>query len=881
MSKFTRHTQSSSHKKCILNLAIRKQSHLNSFISRGLIKEDEDRKKLFRAAFNMANLLEPISHWTSHLLELSLSNAFGPDPQLNSDGKFMMKHRSRPMGELYQSYISSLFYKQLRNDILKSPFYGILFDESTDIGVKQHMIVYIRYLAPSTPTVLQTSSSSRSFAAGCEPKTAFLGLLGCKGGADADGLFNLLYHFLFTVVGLEKSKLVSVCSDGASVLTGNKQGVITKIKQAISPYIISTHCIAHRLQLATKLSDTSVSEQSWFVSIIHVLFSHFSKSVVRTNHLAQIQTDIGVKTLKLIEPSATRWLALSEAVNRVISNLEVLMIYTTSSVDKRPASQRSVETALARASQVVLKRKEAIELQNKAMADAADSLFQFASHQVQDHQSTSSSVHMVVDSSSYDSDSDSDSDSSSESDSSDDSDSGAPVAASRAKSSRARAPNLDAGLSVKERKKQKDNRKQALSRAETEDIIYTDRNSSSEASLFARLHLQIHSFRFVMWAFSFGPIISIFHDLSLLFQREDILSTDLAPMLQKVYTQIAFKCHLDVAQLKLLGTLEPEAAAEFCASWKLNFGNYPDVVKKFWAEVNQISERDPFSLSFSFSGFQTGSKQAPSAHDIYFLRSASDDLALFNTGFKNFIYQCMKNLSAYFPNTESLMNLFNAFSMFCIHDRYDQITHAARNSKEGSIDAMNIYWNLNTEELKFLHNHFTTTSKITPILSVNQVTFRERTSDEKTDSLPLLSCTFDELLAEWRMVIDYISSLPPAETAFKVQNFWCSSLGLFQRSPIRDSVPNVLKLVQVFFCVSLSNAPCERGFSTLNAIKTALRSCLSNQCTDKLMRIKLTSIVLKITMLNLDYAALLQEMKLGEQQSPPHNSVINFLKEFN
>jgi hypothetical protein len=866
-------------------LAIRKQNHLNSFISRGLIKEDEDRKKLFRAAYNMANLLEPISHWTSHLLELSLSNAFGPDPQVNCDGKFLMKHRSRFMGELYQSYISSFFYNQLKNDILLSPFYGILFDESTDIGVKQHMIVYIRYLAPSTPTVMQKSSTARPFA-GYEPKTAFLGLLGCKGGADADGLFNLLYHFLFTVVGLEKSKLVSVCSDGASVLTGNKQGVITKIKQAISPYIISTHCIAHRLQLATKLSDTSVSEQKWFVSIIHVLFTHFSKSVLRSNLLAQIQTDIGAKILKLIEPSATRWLALSEAVNRVILNLEVLMLYTTTSVDKRPAAQRSVETALARASQVVLKRKEAIELQNKAMADAANSLFQFASHQVQDHQSTSSSVHMVVDSSSYDSDSDSDSSSESDSSdsSSDDSDSGAPVAASKAKSSRAHAPNLDAGLSVKERKKQKDNRKQALSRAETDDIIYTDRNSSSESSLFARLHLQIHSFRFVMWAFSFGPIISILHDLSLLFQREDILSTDLAPMLQKVYTQIAFKCHLDVATLKTLGSLGPEAAAEFCASWKLNFSNCSDVVKKFWDEANQISEREPFSLSFSFSGFQAGSKQAPSAHDIYFLRSASDDLALFNTGFKNFIYQCMKNLTAYFPNTESLMNLSNAFSMFCIHDRYDQITRAAQNAKDGSIDAMNIYWNLSIVELKFLYDHYSTTSPITPILSVDQVTFRERTSGEKADSLPLLSCTFDELLTEWRMVIDFISSLqlpPDAETALKMQNFWCSSLGLFQRSPIRDSVPNVLKLVQVFFCVLLSNAPCERGFSILNAIKTALRSRLSNQCIDKLMRIKLTSSVLKITMLNLDYAALLQEMKLGEQQSPPHNSVINFLKEFN
>ena len=51
-------------------------------------------------------------------------------------------------------------------------------------------------------------------------------------------------------------KLFGVATDGASVMTGVRSGVTTRMKER-NPFIVATHCIAHRLALASgKAADT-------------------------------------------------------------------------------------------------------------------------------------------------------------------------------------------------------------------------------------------------------------------------------------------------------------------------------------------------------------------------------------------------------------------------------------------------------------------------------------------------------------------------------------------------------------------------------------------------------------------------------------------------
>ena len=48
-----------------------------------------------------------------------------------------------------------------------------------------------------------------------------------------------------------RNKTVGMSTDGASVMTGIRNGVVTKIKADV-PHLISVHCIAHRLELGIK-----------------------------------------------------------------------------------------------------------------------------------------------------------------------------------------------------------------------------------------------------------------------------------------------------------------------------------------------------------------------------------------------------------------------------------------------------------------------------------------------------------------------------------------------------------------------------------------------------------------------------------------------------
>ena len=70
------------------------------------------------------------------------------------------------------------------------------------------------------------------------------------------------------LVPLEHKKLAGGATDGASVMVGTSSGVVTTIKHII-PKFISTHCSAHRLQLAACDAAESTSSIKQFQSIVN------------------------------------------------------------------------------------------------------------------------------------------------------------------------------------------------------------------------------------------------------------------------------------------------------------------------------------------------------------------------------------------------------------------------------------------------------------------------------------------------------------------------------------------------------------------------------------------------------------------------------------
>jgi hypothetical protein len=108
-----------------------------------------------------------------------------------------------------------------------------MIDESTDISVLGHFVIFTIFLE------------------GGVAKTNFIGLLWILNGQKSLGvIFDLLVIIgALKTWGLDMIKCVAFGSDGASTTVGKKTCVATFLKK-VNHFLISTHCVAHRANLA-------------------------------------------------------------------------------------------------------------------------------------------------------------------------------------------------------------------------------------------------------------------------------------------------------------------------------------------------------------------------------------------------------------------------------------------------------------------------------------------------------------------------------------------------------------------------------------------------------------------------------------------------------
>jgi hypothetical protein len=90
--------------------------------------------------------------------------------------------------------------------------------------------------------------------------------------AKAEDIFDAVVKLERKQLPLEK--LIGMATDGASVMKGERNGVTTKMKRK-NHFLISTHCIAYRLALASGKAAYSVSYLKQYVNTIYKYF-HYS-----------------------------------------------------------------------------------------------------------------------------------------------------------------------------------------------------------------------------------------------------------------------------------------------------------------------------------------------------------------------------------------------------------------------------------------------------------------------------------------------------------------------------------------------------------------------------------------------------------------------------
>ena len=84
-------------------------------------------------------------------------------------------------------------------------------------------------------------------------------------------------------------KLCGIAIDGASVMVGCQTGVTTQLKEK-NPYLLSIHCIAHQLALASVQAADSVPYIKQCQLYINSIYKYFHCSTKHMHKLKEIQS---------------------------------------------------------------------------------------------------------------------------------------------------------------------------------------------------------------------------------------------------------------------------------------------------------------------------------------------------------------------------------------------------------------------------------------------------------------------------------------------------------------------------------------------------------------------------------------------------------------
>ena len=144
-----------------------------------------------------------------------------------------------------------------------------------------------------------------------------------------------VFHEKITLTEAKYERLlICATADGASVNTGQYNGLLARLQQDNRPWLLKVHCVSHRLELAFKDSLETLEEIKDFMISLYYLFKRSGKFGRQFRTTAEA---LGVQVYKMPKVHGTRfvahqrhgaevllsnWIVLANAVENVIANKE-------------------------------------------------------------------------------------------------------------------------------------------------------------------------------------------------------------------------------------------------------------------------------------------------------------------------------------------------------------------------------------------------------------------------------------------------------------------------------------------------------------------------------------------------------------------------------
>lgn len=229
----------------------RKEEHLTrqsaTFVRQATVPERALRAS-FLASFHIARAKKPHTIGEDLILPATkdiVKELLGEEAAKKIDAVQLSDNTvSRRIGDMAEDVSA-----QLLDQVRASEYFALQLDESTDVANAAELLVYIRFISQ------EMFVEEILFCKALESRTT---------GKE---IFQVLDEYINSN-GLDWSRCVGVCSDGAAAMTGKNSGVTALIKQK-APNAAFTHCMLHREALVAKRLDDELNQV--LQDVIHVV----------------------------------------------------------------------------------------------------------------------------------------------------------------------------------------------------------------------------------------------------------------------------------------------------------------------------------------------------------------------------------------------------------------------------------------------------------------------------------------------------------------------------------------------------------------------------------------------------------------------------------
>jgi hypothetical protein len=182
-------------------------------------------------------------------------------------------------------------------------------DDSVNVCGKNQICIFIRFIDSDINTV-----------------TSFLALREIDSdGATANNLFNIICSTLKNF-DININDMISFCSDGASNMRGNSNGLYQKFKNKI-PNLIDYYCSNHRLNLAIQSTITNSYTVNSVVNSCSEASTYINNSSNRIFNIQKIQIENKNPIKKFLLYTPLRWSSLHDCINCITDQFLVILIF--------------------------------------------------------------------------------------------------------------------------------------------------------------------------------------------------------------------------------------------------------------------------------------------------------------------------------------------------------------------------------------------------------------------------------------------------------------------------------------------------------------------------------------------------------------------------